>query len=85
MVKYIRFTNEYLRDRKQRTKMSDIYNSWEGILYGVLKGSILGLLLFYIDLCDSLVIMNQNDIASYADDNIPHVYGEKCWDWLLNV
>ena len=58
--------------------MSDIYNSWEGILYGVLQGSILVLLLFTIDLCDSLVIMNQNDITSYADDNIPHVYGEKC-------
>ena len=58
--------------------MSDIYNSWEGILYGVLQGLILGLLLFTIDLCDSLVIMNQNDITSYADDNIPHVYGEKC-------
>ena len=76
-MKAIHFISDYVKDRKQRTKISDTYSSWEEILYGAPQGSILGLLLFNIDLCDLFVIMDQHDIANYADDNISYVSGKK--------
>ena len=45
------------------------------MLYGVPQGSILGPLLFNVDLCDLFFILNQYDIANYADDNTPYVSG----------
>ena len=33
--------DSYLSNRKQRTKINSAYNSWEGILFGILQGSIL--------------------------------------------
>ena len=75
-IKALRFISNYLRDRKQRTKISDTYSSWEEVLYGVLQRSILGPLLFNIDLCDLFVLMDQHDIANYADDNTPFASGK---------
>ena len=71
------FINEYLRNRKQRTKISDTYSSWEETLYGVPQGSILGPLLFSIDLYDLLVLTDQHDRANVPDENAPYVYGKK--------
>ena len=76
-MKALRFINDYSIDRKERTKISDTYSSWEEILYAVPQGSILGPLLFNIHLCDLFVIMDQHDIANYADDNTPYVSGKK--------
>ena len=36
------------------------------------QGSVLGPLLFNIFLCDLFLIMENTDIASYADDNTPY-------------
>ena len=74
-MKALRFITEYLRDRKQRTKISDTYR--EEILYEIPQGSIVGPLLFNIDLCDLFVIIDQHDIANYADGNTPYVSGKK--------
>ena len=38
---------------------------------------MLGPFLFNIDLCDLFIIMDQHDIANYADDNTPYVSGKK--------
>ena len=73
--KALGFIYDYLRHRKQRTKIADSYSSWQEILYGVPQGSTLGPLLFNTDLCDLFSAMSQYDIVSYADDNTPYVSG----------
>ena len=69
------FIYDYLRHRKQRTRIGDSYSSWQEILYGVPQGSILGPLLFNADLCDLFITTSRYDIANYADDNTPYVSG----------
>ena len=44
-------------------------------MFGIPQGSILGPLLFNIFLCDLFLIMENTDIASYADDNTPYTTG----------
>ena len=40
---------------------------------GVLQGSILGLLLFSLFLCDLFLFVEEANIMNYADDNTPYV------------
>ena len=63
---------DYLINRKQRTKVDSFYGSWEAILSGVPQGSILGLLLFNIFMCDMFLILKAKYFTGYADDNTTH-------------
>ena len=66
------FIFSYLSDRTQRTKVNNSRSSYTDIKYGVPEGSILGPLLFNIDICDLFFWDYKCDIASYADGNTPY-------------
>ena len=64
----INLLSSYLSNRTQRIKINDCFSLRNEIEYGVPQGSILGPLLFNIDLIDLFFICENDDIASYADD-----------------
>ena len=64
--------HNYLTNRKQRVKIDSTFSSWEEVLFGVPRGSVLGPLLFNTFLCHLFLFINDIDIASYADDNTPY-------------
>ena len=65
--------HNYLSNKKQRTKINSSYSSLLEIIFGVPQGSVLGTLLFNIFLIDLFFMIEDTDIASYADDNTPYV------------
>ena len=73
----LKLIHDYLSNRKQRVKVNDAYSSWKDIFYGVSQGSILGPLLFNIDLCDLFYFLEDLHIASYADDTAIYMVSEK--------
>ena len=72
---YLLLKYYYLRRWKEITNIEIVYSSWQEVLYGFLKGSILRLLLFTVDLCNIFLILNQYDIANYAHVNALCVSG----------
>ena len=61
--------HNYLTKQKQITKINHSYSSWEDILFGVPDSSILVPILFNIFLSDLFLIVEDIDIANYADGN----------------
>ena len=67
-IKSVKLIQQYLSNRKQRVKVGNAYSSWKEIFYGIPQGSILGLLIFNIFLCDLFYFHEGFAVVSYADD-----------------
>ena len=65
----IKFMYDYLKERKQRTKVNNSYSFWKDIQYGVPQGSIQGPLLLNIFTNYIFFFIKKTKIANYADDN----------------
>ena len=62
----------FLNNRTHRTKINECFSERSRIEHGVPEGSILGSLLFNIDLIYLFYECEENKIASYADDTTPY-------------
>ena len=78
----LKYIQSYMSERKQRTKVNNSYSKWTTPDTGVPQGSIIGPLLFNIDLNDIFYFIDENDLTNYADDNTPYETG-KCLECVL--
>ena len=64
--------SSYLKHRTKQTKINDCFSTRLNIEYGVPQGSILGPLLFNINMIDLFYVCEENDIANYGDNTTPY-------------
>ena len=76
LLSALKLISNYLTDRKERTKINNLYNSWEDILFEVPQGSILGPIFLNIFLSDLFLVIDDIDLADmpmitpFSDDVI---------------
>ena len=68
----LKLIHSCLTESYQRVKINNSFSEYHLIKYGVPQGSILGPVLFNIFLRDLFLIVDDIDIAFYADDNTPY-------------
>ena len=72
----LNLVHSYLSNRTQRIKINNSFSRRSSIEYSVPQGSVLGPLLFNIDLTDLFYECEDSNITNYADDTTPYVCGE---------
>ena len=71
----LRIMESFLSNRQQRTKINNAFSHYSEIIYGVPQGSILGLIIFNIYICNIFFNIIECDNASYVDDNTLYNFG----------
>ena len=61
-----------LSNRTQRIKINENFSDITDIDFGVPRGSVLGKILFNIDMIDLFYECEDSNVASYADDTTPY-------------
>ena len=71
----LKLVYDYLSNRSQKTKVGSSISTYLDIVSGAPQGSILGPLLFNIDLCDWFFENYSSDFANFADGTTPYECG----------
>ena len=62
----------YLQEKWQSIKTNTTFNSWNQLLQGVPKRSVLSSMLFNIYINDIFFALNETDICNFSDDKTPY-------------
>ena len=81
----LRQIHDYLPNRKQTVKIENAYSTWMEIVFGVPQGLMLRLSFFNIFLVDLFFIINNTDIASDADYNVPDIVADNTDDLIKSL
>ena len=81
----LKLVYDYLSNRSQKATVGSSISTYLDIVCGVPQGSILGPLLFNIDLCDLFFESYSSDFANFADDTTPYESGHSFNEVINNL